>query len=85
LQRPGGKSLQLHVNALIQNFASCNLVSKSSDELSHPRVLQYISEMVKVICAHPIYKNIFKGISHTSSCTIYLTGFTSETKLTVAS
>jgi hypothetical protein len=28
---PGGKSLQLHVHALIQNFDSCNLLPESSD------------------------------------------------------
>jgi hypothetical protein len=77
-------SAQLQLNAWIQNFARCNLVSKRSDELSYLRVLLYISEIAKVICAHPIYKNICKGISHAFSCTIDLTLITLETKLTVA-
>jgi hypothetical protein len=31
---PDSKSLQLHVHALIQNFDSCDIMSKSSDALS---------------------------------------------------
>jgi hypothetical protein len=45
----------LHIPPLIQNFDSCNLMSKNSDVLSCLIVSQYIFKIVKMIYAHSIY------------------------------
>jgi hypothetical protein len=50
--------------SLTKIFDSCNLMSESSDVLSCLITAYSISEIVKIICAHPVYIKHANSLFH---------------------